>query len=217
MSERDDAKPAIADRAAEVTLEGPTPIGRGYMNYERYGVSIDRHGEPPLRQQRDVLRANRVAAMLPIDLEREQVVLIRQFRLPGHLATGRGDMVEIVAGRIEHGEAASVAARRECAEETGVAPERLVELFSVLPTPGFTDEEVVFFLGFVDASRVSTRAGVAAESEVIEPFVVSIDDALAALDQGQVANGLLVTALQWLALHRARLREYYERTGKTAT
>ena len=27
-----------------------------------------------------------------------EVVLIRQFRLPAHLATGKGDMVEIVAG-----------------------------------------------------------------------------------------------------------------------
>src|SRR5258708_17413599 len=95
-------------------------------------------------------------------------------------------------------------------EEIGVAPDRLVELYSLLRTPGFTDEEVVFFLGFVDASGVLERAGVAGEDEDTRPFVVSIADALAALDRGQVANGLLITALQWLALHRPRLRGYFE-------
>src|SRR3981081_2908904 len=100
MSVNEDAEPAIADREVEVKLEGPMLIGRGFMRYERYELMIDRGGEPALVQPRDVLRASRVAAVLPIDLERGQVILIRQFRLPAHLATGRGEMVEIVAGRV---------------------------------------------------------------------------------------------------------------------
>jgi ADP-ribose pyrophosphatase len=211
MSGRDDDKTAISDRVAEVTVEGPTLIGRGYMNYERYVVSIARAGDKPLHQQRDVLRAAHVAAVLPVDLGRGQVVLLRQFRLAGHLANGRGDMVEIVAGRIEVGEAPAAAARRECAEEIGVGPDRLLELYTTLSTPGITDERIVFFIGFVDASKVLARAGVAHEAEDIEPFVVSIDDAIAALGQGRIANGILVSALQWLALHRDRLQQHFER------
>jgi ADP-ribose pyrophosphatase len=214
MSDNEDVIPAILDRAADVMLEGPTLIGRGFMRYERYELSINRGGEPPLVQQRDVLRASRVAAVLPIDLERGQVVLIHQFRLAAHLATGRGEMVEIVAGRVEHGEVAADAARRECMEEIGVAPDRLVELYSVLPSPGLSDESVTFFLGFVDAARVPARAGAALENEDTRPFVVSIEDAVAALGQGQVANALLFSALQWLALHHARLREYFDRAGE---
>lgn len=219
MRDLDDAKPAIAnreailDRKADVTLDGPLLIGRGFMRYERFELAINRGDEPPLVQQRDVLRASRVAAVLPVDLDRGQLVLIRQFRLAAHLATGRGEMVEIVAGRIEPGEAASVAARRECMEEIGVVPDRLVELYSVVPTPGVTDEVVTFFVGFVDAARVPARAGAAEENEDTRPFVVSIDDAVAALEGGQVANGLLVSALQWLALHHGRLREYFDRAG----
>ena len=76
------------------------------MAYERFEVALERDGEPPLQQRRDVLRASHVAVVLPIDLARGEVVLIRQFRLPAHLVTGRGDMVEIVAGRVEPGEAA---------------------------------------------------------------------------------------------------------------
>jgi ADP-ribose pyrophosphatase len=211
MIDNNHAPPAIADQKADVTLKGPSPIARGFMSYERFEVTIARDGEAPLAQQRDVIRAGGVAAVLPVDLSRGQLVLIRQFRLPAHLVTGRGEMVEIVAGRVEHGEAAAATAARECVEEIGVAPDRLVELYSVLPTPGFADEYVTFFLGFIDASKVLARAGAVEENEDTRPFVVSIDEAIAALDHGGLANGLLVTALQWLALHRGRLQAYFDR------
>jgi ADP-ribose pyrophosphatase len=203
----------LADREADVTVSAPEVIGRGFMTYERYELSLRRDGEPSLLQRRDVLRASKVAAVIAIDVARDALVLIRQFRLPAHLANGRGDMVEIVAGRVEADEAAIDAARRECIEEIGVAPDRLVELYSVLATPGFTDEQIIFFAGFVDSSAVLQRGGVADEDEDTQPFVVGIDQALAALDNGRVANALLYSALQWLALNRARLREHLSRAA----
>lgn len=207
----DPDKDRIADRPAEVTLSKPMSIGHGYMRYERFEIALPRDGEDALKQKRDVIRAGRVAAVLPVDISRGEIVLIRQFRLPAHLATGRGDMVEIVAGRIDGDEGDAAAASRECFEEIGVTPDRLIELYSVLPTPGFTDEYVTFFLGFVDASKVLTRGGLADETEDTHPFVVSIDGAIAALDERAIFNGLMVSALQWLALHRERLQEYYDR------
>jgi ADP-ribose pyrophosphatase len=211
MTDRDRRKAAVADRAAEVKLSAPTVIGRGFMTYERYELAISRDGDEPLKQTRDVLRASHVAAVLPIDIRRGEIVLLHQFRLPAHLATGRGELVEIVAGRVDGEETALAAASRECREEIGVAPECLIELYSVLPTPGFTDEYVTFFLGFVDSTKALVRGGLVGETEDTRPFVVSIDDAIAALDQGSIANGLFVSALQWLALHRDRLQEYYDR------
>ncbi|MDB5656576.1 MAG: Nucleoside diphosphate pyrophosphatase [Tardiphaga sp.] len=202
---------AIADRAAEVTLSQPVSIGRGYMRYERFEISLPRDGEDALLQKRDVIRAGRVAAVLPIDLVRGEIVLLRQFRLPAHLATGRGDMVEIVAGRVDGDESAKAAASRECFEEIGVTPDRLHELYSVLPTPGFTDEYVTFFLGFIDAAKVLTRGGLIGETEDTHPFVVPIDTAIAVLGEGAVFNGLMISALQWLALNRDRLHALYDR------
>ena len=200
----------IRDRQAAVALSEPTSIGGGYMRYERFEVTLPRADDKPLQQRRDVLRASRVAAVIPIDIARDEIVLIRQFRLPAHLATGRGDMVEIVAGRVDGNESAAAAALRECFEEIGVIPQRLVELYSVLPTPGFTDEFVTFFLGFVDASEVPARGGLVGETEDTRPFVVSINAAIAALSEGAVFNGLMISALQWLALHRERLQEFHD-------
>lgn len=214
MVERDDAD-GIADRALRVDLSAPRSLcDDGFRPYERYTLQLPLPNGETLTQRRDILRGGRVAGVLPIDLARERIVLLRQFRLTAHLATGNGDMIEIVAGRVDGGESEADAARRECVEEIGVAPEALVRLYSVLPTPGLTDELVTSFVGFVDSSRVVTHGGLASETEHIETLVVSIDDALAALRSGRMLNALTVSALQWLALNRARLRALHDAAMK---
>jgi ADP-ribose pyrophosphatase len=194
----------IADHRADVVIAGREVLAEGFRRYER--LRVHRSGENVPRPL-DVLRTGPAAAVLPIDPGRDEVVLLRQFRLAAHLANGRGNLVEIVAGHVEADEQPAEAARRECVEEIGVAPGLLVELFTYLTSPGMSDEEITLFLGVVDASGVPERAGAAAEHEETVPMCVSIDAALAALAAGTVRNGPLIIALQWLALNRGRLSE----------
>ncbi|MCW5690736.1 MAG: NUDIX hydrolase [Pseudolabrys sp.] len=195
------------DRAADVELGEPEILATGYRDYRRYRLTLRNDGHAPLRQERDILIAGQVIAVLPVDPGRGEVVLIRQFRLAAHLATGKGEMMEIVAGGVEAHEDAAAAARRECEEEIGVAPDKLVELFSFMTTPGITNESIVLFLASVDASRVPPRSGAAGEGERIETIRLPIDEAVALVQRGGIANGPLILALQWLALNRARLGE----------
>jgi ADP-ribose diphosphatase len=194
----------IADDRADVVIAGREVLAEGFRRYER--LRVRRSGEDVPRAL-DVLRSGPAAAVLPIDPGRDEVVLLRQFRLAGHLANGRGNLVEIVAGHVEADEQPAEAARRECVEEIGVAPGLLVKLFTYLTSPGMSDEEITLFLGVVDASGVPERAGAAAEHEETVPMRVPIDAALAALAAGTVRNGPLIIALQWLALNRGRLSE----------
>lgn len=194
----------IADDRADVVIAGREVLAEGFRRYER--LRVRRSGEDVPRAL-DVLRSGPAAAVLPIDPGRDEVVLLRQFRLAAHLANGRGNLVEIVAGHVEADEQPAEAARRECVEEIGVAPGLLVELFTYLTSPGMSDEEITLFLGIVDASGVPERAGAAAEHEETVPMRVPIDAALAALAAGTVRNGPLIIALQWLALNRGRLSE----------
>ena len=193
--------PEIADEPADVVIERREVLGRGFRSYERVQARRADGGV----ETRDLLRAGAAVAVLPIDLDRDEVVLIRQFRLAAQLVNGKGDLVEIVAGHVEANEAHRETARRECLEEIGVAPRMLVELFTYLTSPGLTDEEVTVFLGIVDASGAAVPA--AAEREASALLRVPIEAALAALAAGTVRNGPLVAALQWLALNRNRLHE----------
>lgn len=201
----------LGDHAADVAFSSSEPLAKGYRDYQRYRLTLKLQDGTSLAQVRDVLRGGQVAVVLPIDLARDEVVLIQQFRLPAHLANGRGDMIEIVAGRVEPDESLAETARRECREEIGVAPIALVELFTYLPSPGLTDEEVTVFLATVDASLVPERSGAAPEGEQIQTIRVAIDTAIAAVARGAMRNGPLIIALQWLALNRSRLAELLTR------
>jgi ADP-ribose pyrophosphatase len=193
----------LADAPAGVTVVGREVLGRGFRAYERLRFTQDSGAV----QARDVLRSGAVAAVLPLDIDRDEVVLLRQLRLPAHLAGAPAEMVEIVAGHVEAGEEPRATAQRECVEEIGVEPRRMIELLSYFTSPGMTDEQVTLFLGLVDAAGVPERAGLASEHEQTAPMRVSIDTALDALAASRMRNGPLLVALQWLALNRARLRE----------
>jgi len=69
-----------------------------------------------------------------------QVVMIRQYR---HAL--KRDIWELPAGSVDDGESAEAAAARECEEEIGQVPTRIDRLGSFYPTPGYCDEEMIFF------------------------------------------------------------------------
>jgi ADP-ribose diphosphatase len=201
--------PGLSDSPADVALDGPEDRGGGKYRYQRYRVAAG--GQTV---ERDVVRVGPVVVVIPVDLDRGEVVMLRQFRLGAHLAIGRGEQVELPAGHVEAGEAAIDAARRECLEEIGVAPDVLVPLFGMLPSPGMSDEHQAFFLGVVDATKVTDRAGAAHEHEDTRPFRVPIGRALDALAEGRMQYGATVLGLQWLALNRARLAEIAHGGGR---
>ena len=196
---------ALADGPADVTVSAPTVLARGFHSLERFSMTLRSPGRDLLASVRDVLRVGKVTAVLPLDLARREIVLLRQFRLPAHLATGLGELTEIVAGHVEAGETPAEAGLRECVEEIGVRPSALYELFQFIPVPGASDEHAYLYLGLVDAAAIPERAGAADEKEATRPMRVPIDTALAALEQRTMRNGFLLMALQWLALNRDRL------------
>ncbi|WP_454914804.1 NUDIX domain-containing protein [Xanthobacter sediminis] len=203
------AAPPPGDGPADVDVDGPTLIADGYRPYERYDIRLADGDGTVVTQTRDILRGGTVVCVLACDIARDLVVLVRQFRLPAYLALGRArsELIEIVAGGVEPGEPEEAAARRECAEETGLAPGRMAPFMEVLPTPGITDERATLFLAEVDARGLPERAGLAEEGELIRPLALPVDEALAMLAAGRCANGYAIIALQWLALNRARLAD----------
>src|ERR1700759_1969356 len=102
----------LADAALDVSVAGPEILARGYRPYERYRVTLPDPDGKPVTQTRDVLRGGGVIALLAVDRARDELVLLRQFRFAAHLATGHGELVEIVAGRVEAGESLADCARR---------------------------------------------------------------------------------------------------------
>lgn len=201
----------LGDRAVELELSGPTELATGFRPYQRFTVTLPGAGGAPLTQQRDILRVGGVAGVLAYDPAAQVVVLIRQFRLAAHLASGHGELVEIAAGHIEGDEPPQAAARRECREELGVDPVALMPMMEFMPTPGVTDEYAHLFLAIVDSTKVPHEAGAAEETELTRPFLLPVEAARIALDApapGVVGNVFTLVALQWFALNEARVAAF---------
>lgn len=161
--------------------------------------------------ERVVFERGHAAAVLPYDPVGDAVVLVEQFR-PGALAAGlaRPWLVEIVAGMIDGEDAPEAVARREAKEEAGLDLAGPLEFVAApLMTPGACSERVHIFCGRVNAAGAGGVHGLADENENIRVLVLAVDEARALLDAGRFENAITVIALQWLLLHRARLKEMW--------
>ncbi len=152
------------------------------------------------RFQRDVIRHPGAVAVVPVS-EAGTVILVRQYRAP----VDRW-VAEVPAGtRDVDGEDEETTARRELAEEVGLAAERLELLVRTLNTPGFCDEETAVFLATGLTPVADGRRGV--EEEHLEVTEVPLD----AFDQ-LVDAGAIVDAVTILGVGLAR-RRLAGRTG----
>ena len=135
----------------------------------------------------EVVRHPAAAVIVPVP-EPGQVILIRQYR---HAI--RQWLWELPAGSVDEGETPEEAARRECHEEIGQVPETVVRLGALFPTPGYCDEEMVFFR-VSGLSEPSTQAAVD-EDEDIEVRTFTLREARDMVRRGEIIDMKTVVGL----------------------
>ncbi|MCB1383735.1 MAG: NUDIX domain-containing protein [Notoacmeibacter sp.] len=193
----------LADQRLETEFAEPEVLSTGFRRMVRHRLRHRCHdGAWSNLLTRDIHEGAHVAAVLIWDRKADSLVLIRQFRPAAHLATGMGSMLEIVAGGVEAGEDAALAAAREMREETGLVPSSLAHCFDFMASPGITTEFSSLFLAEADSSQLSAVAG-EDDDEDIRPVAVPVAEALAALDGNTMYNGFLLMALNWFGRQRA--------------
>jgi ADP-ribose pyrophosphatase len=138
----------------------------------------------------DVIRHARSVVLMPVP-EPGYVILIRQYRY----AVNRW-LWELPAGSVDEGEQPEAAARRECHEEIGQVPDTIVRLAALYPTPGYCDEEMLFFR--VSGLSTPTEAAAVDEDEDIEPRVFTLRDAREMIRSGDIIDMKTVVGLAML-------------------
>lgn len=158
---------------------------------------------------RELFRRNNCVGVLLYDPQRDEVVLIEQFRVGAmahSLSAEQSWLIEIVAGGIEAGETIEEVAHREALEEAGCEIKALKLINKFYTTPGGCSELLSLFCGKVDASSIGGIHGLNEEQEDIRVFTVGFREAYQMLEQGLITSGIPIIALQWLALNREALR-----------
>jgi ADP-ribose pyrophosphatase len=156
--------------------------------------------------EREVFERGHAVGVLPYDPVADSLVLIEQFRI-GALVAGMSPwLIEVVAGIIEEGEAPEEVARRETLEEAGLQIQALMPMCRYLVSPGGSSESVLLYCGRVDSRGAGGIHGLAEEHEDIRVDHLPYGEAMRLLEEGLVTNSVALIALQWLALHRDRVR-----------
>jgi len=164
-------------------------------------------GRPSRELLWELWRRGRGVAVLPYDPWSDRIALIEQFRLPAHAAGLAPVMVECVAGLLEEGEEAEAAARRECAEESGLSPDRMERIGRYMLMQGGCDETMFLYCGRARiADSAPTAHGLDGEGEDIRLLAMPAEQGFAWLDDNRIENATAALCLHWLRQNRARLR-----------
>jgi ADP-ribose pyrophosphatase len=128
----------------------------------------------------DVVRHSRSVVLVPIP-EPGKVILIRQYRYAVNAF-----LWELPAGSVDEGESPEEAARRECHEEIALVPSTIVRLSAMYPTPGYCDEEMVFFR--LSGLEKTDDTAAVDEDEDIEAQVFELRDAREMIRRGEIQD-----------------------------
>jgi ADP-ribose pyrophosphatase len=138
----------------------------------------------------DTVRHSKSVVILPVP-EPGKIILIRQFRYPVNKF-----LWELPAGSVDEGELPEQAARRECHEEIGLVPQTIVRLTALYPTPGYCDEEMVFFR--VSSLEKTGEQAHVDEDEDITAQVFELREAREMVRRGEIVDMKTVVALTLL-------------------
>ena len=152
-------------------------------------------------QHRESYDRGNGAALLPYNLARGTVVLVRQFRYPAYVNGYDDLLIEALAGLLDN-ESPEMRVRAEAEEETGYRLGEIRKIFEAFMSPGSVTEKLHFFVAeYEPGMKVGSGGGNASEGEDIEVLELPIDQATAMVGDGRIVDAKTIMLLQYAALH----------------
>jgi nudix-type nucleoside diphosphatase (YffH/AdpP family) len=188
---------SIADR---IRIRGTRVLSDAHYRLTETTLDWRRSDGEWQTQKREVFDRGNGAVVLPYDLARGKVVLIRQFRLPAYLNGHEDLLVEAIAGLLDDAHPED-RIRLEAEEESGYRIGELTHVFDAFMSPGSVTETLHFFVAPYDPSmRIGPGGGHPGEGEDIEVLELPIGEALAMVDDGRICDAKTIMLLQYAAL-----------------
>ncbi|MEW5703235.1 MAG: NUDIX domain-containing protein [Pseudomonadota bacterium] len=195
------------EKKPRVEIRKKAIVFQGYFRVDSYSLRHELHeGGWSGEIKREVFERGHAAGVLGFDPDRDEVLLIEQFRIGAHVAGYPSWVTEIVAGIIEEDETPEAVVRREAVEEAGCEVKDLIPIADYLVSPGGTSETMTLFCGRMDLEDAGGIHGLADENEDIRVLVLPREEAMRRLEARCIRNSMTIIALQWLALHLDAVR-----------
>ena len=152
-------------------------------------------------QHRETYDRGNGAALLPYNLGRRTVMLVKQFRYPAYVNGCDDLLIEAAAGLLDN-ESPENRIRAEAEEEIGYRLRDIRKIFEAYMSPGSVTEKLHFFVGeYQPDMKIGSGGGNADEGEDIEVLELKIDEALAMIADGRIMDAKTIMLLQWAKLN----------------
>jgi nudix-type nucleoside diphosphatase (YffH/AdpP family) len=152
-------------------------------------------------QHRETYDRGNGAALLPYNLARRTVMLVKQFRYPAYVNGCDDLLIEAAAGLLDN-ESPEARIRAEAEEEIGYRLRDIRKIFEAYMSPGSVTEKLHFFVAeYQPDMKIGDGGGNPDEGEDIEVLELSIDEALAMIADGRIMDAKTIMLLQWARLN----------------
>jgi ADP-ribose pyrophosphatase len=149
--------------------------------------------------QRFVVRHPGAVVVVPIEDDREHVLLVRQYR-----AAIDGNVLEVPAGKRDvDGEAPEATAHRELEEEIGHRARTLIPLAEFYNTPGFCDEYTYLFAA-LGLHALDARDTQTAEEHEMEVVRLALADVPRMIEAREIVDAKTIIGLTLARAHLDR-------------
>jgi ADP-ribose pyrophosphatase len=182
----------------KVRERGRKVLTDGYVTVVDLTLDVPAHDGTMMENvSREIAFRGDAAAALVHDIDRDVFVFAEQFRFPAYLRGG-GWVLELVAGRIDDGEAPDVCIRREIAEEVGYRAGAVEARGWFYAATGYSTEQIhLFYAPVCSADFTNPDASGIDHGEDIRRVELTRGEFLARLKAGDFQDPKILSLGAW--------------------
>lgn len=186
-------------KTSRVKLKESVVLSDDWATLTRHTFEYERRDGQRETQQREVYDRGDATAVIPYDIQRKTVLLVRQLRLPIFLNEGVEGLIEACAGVREHGEDPVTCIEREALEELGYRLRDTQFVARAYSSPGSVNECVWCYTAhYSPEDRANAGGGAADEGEDIEVLELPLEEAVSMIATGAIMDMKTIIILQHL-------------------
>ncbi|NIJ55987.1 GDP-mannose pyrophosphatase NudK [Dyadobacter arcticus] len=185
-----------------VRLVNEEILSDNWYTLRKYTYDYQRSDGSWERQTREAYDRGNGATILLYNIEKQAVILTRQFRLPTYTnGNSTGMLIEACAGLLDKDNAEDCI-KRETEEETGYQIKSVRKIFEAYMSPGSVTEILYFFVAeFSDEMKVGDGGGCETEQENIEVIEIPFDHAIQMIANGDIKDAKTILLIQYAQLN----------------
>ena len=147
-------------------------------------------------------RGNGTSVLL-YNVEKQTVILTRQFRMPAYVNDKQDGMsIEVCAGALDKNEEPETCIIREIEEEVGYRVDEVKKVLECYMSPGAVTEKMYLFVAeYTDEMKVHSGGGLESEDEEIEVLEIPFIEALQMMKQNKIIDAKTQLLLQYAQIN----------------